>query len=279
MRADGFGRRDRSQVQHRRGDQGRRLAQRSGEPARTLAQGRARGHRSRSRKPTRTGSRSAAVATTPASPAGSETRRPLSEPPEDPLCAVPSEMFATLLRSGSYAFPAAVDASVATAGAQIEVEGGSVRIVSSDHSRLAYSSATLGDGDGAAPGGKQAFGLGMKAISELTPAGAERRLRNALFRRGESPLPRVRTPAAGVRQARRSAARVRARDPARLSDPDSHKPGGAAGRRPGRSSRSRPGTSTGPSSISATSPFGSTSRRCGERRSRKSRSRRRRVLR
>lgn len=107
---------------------------------------------------------------------GNDTRIPgrvgdpptLSDPPADPLCTVPSEMFATLLRSGSYAFPAAVDASVATAGAQIEVEGGSVRIVSSDHSRLAYSSGTLGDGDGAAAGGKQAFGLGMKAISELT---------------------------------------------------------------------------------------------------------------
>ena len=43
-----------------------------------------------------------------------------------------------------------------------------MRIVSSDHSRLAYSSATLGDGEGTASGGKQAFGLGMKAISELT---------------------------------------------------------------------------------------------------------------
>lgn len=107
---------------------------------------------------------------------GNDTRIPgrvgdpptLSEPPADPLCTVSSGMFATLLRSGSYAFPAAVDASVATAGAQIEVEGSSVRIVSSDHSRLAYSSATLGDGDGSASGGKQAFGLGMKAISELT---------------------------------------------------------------------------------------------------------------
>ena len=107
---------------------------------------------------------------------GNDTRIPgrvgdpptLSEPPADALCAVPSETFATLLRSGSYAFPAAVDASVATAGAQIEVEGSSVRIVSSDHSRLAYSSATLGDGEGTASGGKQAFGLGMKAISELT---------------------------------------------------------------------------------------------------------------
>ena len=105
---------------------------------------------------------------------GNDTRIPgrvgdpptLLEPPADPLCTVPSEMFATLLRSGSYAFPAAVDASVATAGAQVEIEGPNVRIVSSDHSRLAYSSATLGEGAGS--GGKQAFGLGMKAISELT---------------------------------------------------------------------------------------------------------------
>ena len=105
---------------------------------------------------------------------GNDTRIPgrvgdpptLQEPPAEPLCTVPSGTFATLLRSGSYAFPAAVDASVATAGAQIEVEGGNVRVVSSDHSRLAYSSAALGDG--AASDGKQAFGLGMKAISELT---------------------------------------------------------------------------------------------------------------
>lgn len=105
---------------------------------------------------------------------GNDTRIPgrvgeppaLSDPPEGPLCTVPSETFATLLRTGSYAFPAAVDASVATAGAQIEVEGTSVRIVSSDHSRLAYSSATVGEG-AADSNGKQAFGLGMKAISEL----------------------------------------------------------------------------------------------------------------
>ena len=104
---------------------------------------------------------------------GNDTRIPgrvgdpptLQEPPAEALCTVPSGTFATLLRSGSYAFPAAVDASVATAGAQIEVEGGNVRVVSSDHSRLAYSSAALGDG--AASDGKQAFGLGMKAISEL----------------------------------------------------------------------------------------------------------------
>ena len=109
---------------------------------------------------------------------GNDTRIPgrVGEPPtllaapEVPLCTVPSEIFATLLRAGSYAFPTAVDASVATAGAQLEVEGSAggavVRIVSSDHSRLAYSSATLGEG-AAAPSGKQAFGLGMKAISEL----------------------------------------------------------------------------------------------------------------
>ena len=106
---------------------------------------------------------------------GNDTRIPgrvgeppsLSELPAEPLCSVPPATFATLLRAGSYAFPAAVDASVATAGAQIEVEGASVRIVSSDHSRLAYSTATLGEADGVASGGKQAFGLGMKAISEL----------------------------------------------------------------------------------------------------------------
>ena len=105
---------------------------------------------------------------------GNDTRIPgrvgeppaLSEPPEDPLCTVPADTFATLLRTGSYAFPAAVDASVATAGAQLEVEGTNVRIVSSDHSRLAYSSAAMGDG-AAGSNGKQAFGLGMKAISEL----------------------------------------------------------------------------------------------------------------
>ena len=107
---------------------------------------------------------------------GNDTRIPgrvgdppeLLRPPADALCTVPSETFANLLRSGSYAFPTAVDASVATAGAQIEVEGEHVRIVSSDHARLAYSSAALGDGAGAAAGDKQPFGLGMKAISELT---------------------------------------------------------------------------------------------------------------
>ena len=105
---------------------------------------------------------------------GNDTRIPgrvgeppaLSDAPEEPVCTVPAETFATLLRAGSYAFPAAVDASVATAGAQIEVEGSDVRLVSSDHSRLAYSSAKLGEGTAAA-NGKQAFGLGMKAISEL----------------------------------------------------------------------------------------------------------------
>ena len=118
---------------------------------------------------------------------GNDTRIPgrvgeaptISEPPESPLCTASSETFATLLRAGVYAFPTAVDASVATAGAQIEVEGtdggDKVRIVSSDHSRLAYSSATLGDahadpkasGSGESAPGKQEFGLGLKAISEL----------------------------------------------------------------------------------------------------------------
>lgn len=105
---------------------------------------------------------------------GNDTRIPgrvgqppaLESAPETPLCTVGADTFSTLLRTGSYAFPASVDASVATAGAQIEVEGEAVRIVSSDHSRLAYSSATVGRQDGA-PDGKQAFGLGMKAISEL----------------------------------------------------------------------------------------------------------------
>ena len=90
----------------------------------------------------------------------------LGTPPEKPLCTVGADTFATLLRAGSYAFPTKADASVATAGAQIEVEDDEVRIVSSDHSRLAYSCAKVSGGAGA-PAEKQAFGLAMKAISEL----------------------------------------------------------------------------------------------------------------
>ena len=60
--------------------------------------------------------------------------------PADPLCEVETGTLRELIRTGSYGFPAAADSSVTTAGAQLEVEGATLRIVSSDHSRLARSS-------------------------------------------------------------------------------------------------------------------------------------------
>lgn len=115
---------------------------------------------------------------------GNDTKIPgrVGEPPdlkalpETPLCTLGLGAFSTLLRAGSYAYPTAADTAVATAGAQIEVEkrdsGAFVRVVSSDHSRLAYSSAQIEPiGQAVTNGGealeKQAFGVGMKAISEL----------------------------------------------------------------------------------------------------------------
>jgi len=104
---------------------------------------------------------------------GNDTRIPgrvgeppaLDSPPEQALCTAGVDTLSTLLRAGSYAFPTSADTSVVTAGAQIEVEADQLRIVSSDHSRLAWSSARVRPTDGKAE--KQAFGLGMKAISEL----------------------------------------------------------------------------------------------------------------
>lgn len=86
--------------------------------------------------------------------------------PDKPLCTVPADTLSTLLRTGSYAFPAAADDTVVNAGAQIEVEKDDLRIVSSDHSRLAYASATLGEGQGNS-GERVVFGLAQKTIAQL----------------------------------------------------------------------------------------------------------------
>ncbi len=91
----------------------------------------------------------------------------LEEPPDTPLCAVSASRFQEILRFGSHAVPGAGDAPPASsAGAQIEVTGSEVRIVSSDHSRLAYasvpaSSSSLEGED------RQLFGLGARTLSEL----------------------------------------------------------------------------------------------------------------
>ena len=92
----------------------------------------------------------------------------VDSPPETPLTAVGAELLAQLFRAGAYAFPASEDA-VAQAGAQLEVEGDQVRVVSSDHSRLAYSSART-DVPGPAPAEdaeRQTLGLTQKAISQV----------------------------------------------------------------------------------------------------------------
>lgn len=86
--------------------------------------------------------------------------------PEEPLATIPAATLDTVLRTGSYAFPTAVDQTVATAGAQIEVEKDELRIVSSDHARLAYASAKVGRGAGASDD-RAVFGIARKAISQL----------------------------------------------------------------------------------------------------------------
>ncbi len=124
---------------------------------------------------------------------GNKTRIPvrvgepprLESPPGEPACSVTGEILATLIRTGSYGMPGAADATVSTAGAQIEVQGSSVRIVSSDHSRLAWASADWREGadegadaeEVAEPPAKQAFGLNRKTLmqlGQLARAGGER---------------------------------------------------------------------------------------------------------
>lgn len=92
----------------------------------------------------------------------------MASPPEKPLTAVGSGLLARLLREGAYAFPVAEDA-VAQAGAQLEVEGDEIRVVSSDHSRLAYSSAKT-DVPGPAPAEdaeRTLLAMAQKAISQV----------------------------------------------------------------------------------------------------------------
>ncbi len=90
----------------------------------------------------------------------------LPSPPEEPLATIPAATLGILLRTGSYAFPATADQTVATAGAQIEVARDDLRIVSSDHSRLAYASAKAGRGEGASKE-RAVFGIASKAIAQL----------------------------------------------------------------------------------------------------------------
>lgn len=86
-------------------------------------------------------------------------------PPEQALGVLEADLLATLLRTGSYAFPTGNDITVTNAGAQLELEGSQVRVVSSDHSRLAYSAAeTAAD---SAEGEKKLLSLSLKTISQL----------------------------------------------------------------------------------------------------------------
>lgn len=92
----------------------------------------------------------------------------LESPSGDPLCTVGADTLATLLGAGAYAFPTGPDVHPGSAGAQLEVVGSEVRVVSSDHSRLAYSSAhTLAEDDDRASAERQSFGLAIKTVSEL----------------------------------------------------------------------------------------------------------------
>lgn len=105
----------------------------------------------------------------------------LDLPPPEPLCEVETATLRELISTGSYGFPAPADVSVTTAGAQLEVEGSTVRIVSSDHSRLAWASgesrALRAPGDQAeepeaGAGEKAAFGLNRKTLSLLNQLAA-----------------------------------------------------------------------------------------------------------
>ncbi len=92
----------------------------------------------------------------------------LESPPEKPICTLGADTLETLLGAGAYAFPTGPDAHPGSAGAQIEVMGGEVRIVSSDHSRLAFSSArVVPEDDGATEAERQSFGISIKTVAEL----------------------------------------------------------------------------------------------------------------
>ncbi len=91
----------------------------------------------------------------------------LESPPETSLCSISSSQLHEILKFGSHAVPGSGSApQAATAGAQIEVTDQDVRIVSSDHSRLALASASVSSGSLDA-GDRQMFGLGARTLSEL----------------------------------------------------------------------------------------------------------------
>ncbi len=97
----------------------------------------------------------------------------IEAPPEKPVATLGADTMATLLAAGSYAFPDGPDAHPGSAGAQIEVRSGEIRVVSSDHSRLAFSSARILDSDSDSElelppeEEKLSFGISMKTVNEL----------------------------------------------------------------------------------------------------------------
>ncbi len=92
----------------------------------------------------------------------------LESPPDTPLCSLSSSLLHNILRFGSHAVPGAGDApQAATAGAQIEATDREVRIVSSDHSRLAYASVAVASSSCEADDRKM-FGLGARTLAELS---------------------------------------------------------------------------------------------------------------
>ncbi len=91
----------------------------------------------------------------------------LESPPDTPLCSLGSSRLQNILRFGAHAVPGTGDApAAATAGAQIEVTDQEVRIVSSDHSRLAYASVPVVSSSCEA-GDRKMFGLGGRTLAEL----------------------------------------------------------------------------------------------------------------
>ncbi len=91
----------------------------------------------------------------------------IETPPDEPVATVGASTMATLLAAGSYAFPDGPDAHPGSAGAQIEVRSGEIRVVSSDHSRLAFSSARVLGAESEEGDATQSFGISMKTVTEL----------------------------------------------------------------------------------------------------------------
>lgn len=90
----------------------------------------------------------------------------IREPPAEVVATVGADTMATLLAAGSYAFPDGPDAHAGSAGAQIEVRNEEIRVVSSDHSRLAFSRARI-LGSASEDDEKQSFAISMKTVTEL----------------------------------------------------------------------------------------------------------------